>query len=304
MNLNSPITIEALKVLDVIDRRGSYAAAAEELNKVPSALSYVVQKLEEQLDVTLFQKQGRRAVLTPAGRHLLEQGRELLSAIERLAEQTQNIARGYESKLRIAIDTILNRPKVYEVIKTFLDQHPDIEIDIREEALNGSWEVLMKDQVDLVLGGIEPIPINKGIRAEAIGTLELAYVAAPTHPLSQQKGPFSAEELRHQRRVVTHDSAKESITWSRGLHDSNKHFYVPNTNSKRMAQLAGIGIGFLPRHLVSEDLSAGRLIELELTEKHATPNTLYMAWKTVNRGKGLKQLRDLFSSEFKPEGTP
>ena len=85
MNLHSPITIEALKVLDVIDRRGSYAAAAEELNKVPSALSYVMQKLEEQLDVTLFQKQGRRAVLTPAGRHLLEQGRELLNAIERLA---------------------------------------------------------------------------------------------------------------------------------------------------------------------------------------------------------------------------
>jgi DNA-binding transcriptional LysR family regulator len=301
MNLHSPITIEALKVLDVIDRRGSYAAAAEELNKVPSALSYVMQKLEEQLDVTLFQKQGRRAVLTPAGRHLLEQGRELLNAIERLAEQTQNIARGYESKLRIAIDTILNKPNVYEIIKTFLEQHPDIEIDIREEALNGSWEVLMKDQVDLVLGGIEPIPVNKGIRAEAIGNLELVYVAAPFHPLAQGKGSFSAEQLRHERRVVTHDSAKDSITWSRGLHDSNKHFYVPNANSKRMAQIAGIGIGFLPRHLVAEDLSAGRLIELELTEKHTTPNTLYMAWKTVNRGKGLKQLRDLFSSQFTAE---
>lgn len=298
MNLNSPITIEALKVLDVIDRRGSYAAAAEEIDKVPSALSYVVQKLEEQLEVTLFQKQGRRAVLTPAGRYLLEQGRELLISVERLAEQTQNIARGYESKLRIAIDTIINRPGIYAVLKQFLDEHPLIEIDVREEALNGSWEALIKDQVDLLIGGIEPIPVNKGIRAEPIGNLDLAYVVAPSHPLAGQKGPFSAEQLEHERRVVTHDSARESVSWSRGLHNSSKHFYVPNSHSKRLAQLSGIGLGFLPRPLIEEDLQKGRLIELELTEKHSTPSTLYMAWKTVNRGKGLKQLRDLFSSEL------
>ena len=50
----SPITLEALMVIDAIESRGSYAAAAEALDKVPSALSYIVQKLEEQLDVTLF----------------------------------------------------------------------------------------------------------------------------------------------------------------------------------------------------------------------------------------------------------
>lgn len=304
MNLNSPITIEALKVIDVIDRRGSYAAAAEELDKVPSALSYVVQKLEEQLEVTLFQKQGRRAVLTPAGRYLLEQGRELLNSVERLAEQTQNIARGYESKLRLAIDTIINRREVYEVLKQFLDEHPHIEIDVREEALNGSWEALVSDQVDLLLGGIEPIPMNKGIRAEPIGNHDLAYVVAPSHPLAKHSGPVSAEQIEHERRVVTHDSARESVTWSRGLHNSSKHFYVPNANSKRMAQLAGIGLGFLPRQLVAKDLQEGSLIELELTEKNATPSTLYMAWKTVNRGKGLKQLRDLFISELKLQGQP
>ncbi len=50
-----PITVEALLVLDAIESRGSYAAAAEQLNKVPSALSYIVQKLEEQLNVTIFE---------------------------------------------------------------------------------------------------------------------------------------------------------------------------------------------------------------------------------------------------------
>jgi DNA-binding transcriptional LysR family regulator len=93
-----PISIEALMVLDAIEDRGSYAAAAEQLNKVPSALSYVVQKLEEQLQVTLFIRQGRRAILTPAGKHLLTEGRKLLQAVISLSEQTQTIANGWEPK--------------------------------------------------------------------------------------------------------------------------------------------------------------------------------------------------------------
>lgn len=51
------LTLEALRVMDAIDRRGSFAAAADELGRVPSALSYTMQKLEEELDVVLFDVQ-------------------------------------------------------------------------------------------------------------------------------------------------------------------------------------------------------------------------------------------------------
>jgi hypothetical protein len=58
-----PITLDALEVLDAIDRKGSFAAAANALFRVPSAISYTMQKLEQDLDVVLFQKEGRRATL-------------------------------------------------------------------------------------------------------------------------------------------------------------------------------------------------------------------------------------------------
>ena len=54
------LTLEALRVMDAIDRRGSFAAAADELGRVPSALSYTMQKLEEELDVVLFDRSGHR----------------------------------------------------------------------------------------------------------------------------------------------------------------------------------------------------------------------------------------------------
>lgn len=114
-----PISIEALLVLDAIEHRGSYAAAAEQLNKVPSALSYIIQKLEEQLNVTLFVRQGRRAVLTPAGKYLLQEGRKVLNSINLLSEQTQTIANGWESKIRIACDSIIDINPVFLTINDF-----------------------------------------------------------------------------------------------------------------------------------------------------------------------------------------
>ncbi|WP_254774323.1 LysR family transcriptional regulator [Marinobacter sp. AC-23] len=90
--MQTAITIDALKVLDAIDRKGSFAGAASVLFRVPSAISYTVHKLEEDLNVTLFDRSGHRAILTPAGHYLLEEGRTLLEAAENLAHSTRQVA--------------------------------------------------------------------------------------------------------------------------------------------------------------------------------------------------------------------
>jgi len=84
-----------LEVLDAIDRKGSFVAAGNELFRVPSAISYTVQKLEQDLDVVLFRMEGRKAVLTQAGQVLLEQGREILEATERLAVAAKKSHSGF-----------------------------------------------------------------------------------------------------------------------------------------------------------------------------------------------------------------
>lgn len=68
------LSLDALQILDAIDRRGSFAAAGKALHKVPSTISYTVSKLEEDLGVQLFDRVGPRAHLTPAGEALLEEG--------------------------------------------------------------------------------------------------------------------------------------------------------------------------------------------------------------------------------------
>ena len=115
--MHTAITIDALKVLDAIDRKGSFAGAAGELFRVPSAISYTVQKLEEDLDVEIFDRSGHRATLTPAGRYLLNEGRALLEATEALAHTTRQVAQGWETRLRIGFSSLLPEDALFPTIR-------------------------------------------------------------------------------------------------------------------------------------------------------------------------------------------
>lgn len=293
MMMNTPpISIEALLVLDAIEHRGSYAAAAEQLNKVPSALSYIVDKLEEQLNVTLFQRQGRRAVLTPAGKHLLSEGRKVLNAINNLSEQTQTIANGWEPRIRIACDSIIDVTNVFAALQQFLIEHKSIEIDVKEEVMSGTWEALIEDNVDLVIGAPAPVPAQKGIRAVKITDIQNVLVVHPTHPLAKERKPIKPSDLGQYTTVIVHDSAKQSIPWSANLIEGSQRFYVSSVKQKITAILSGIGIGYLPVNLIAEHIKAKKLHVVELIEPRPIQD-LYLAWKITNKGKGLKKLTQL-----------
>ena len=290
---SSPITLEALTVLHAIDQRGSYAAAAEHLNKVPSALSYIVQKLEEQLGISLFVREGRRSVLTPAGRYVLEEGRKILGAVNRVGEQAQTIAHGWEPKLRIGYDTIIDIQTLYPAIAHFLEEHPSIEIDLSEHVMNGSWESIIKDKVDIIIGAPGPVPNHAGLRAIEIDTIDQLLVAPPNHPLTSYQQSVTKEDIANYRTVVVHDSVEQAVARSSNLVEQSHHFYVTTIEQKIQAIKAGIGVGFLPRKRIQTAIEQGTLCPIPTAE--ATPQTtLFMAWKVINKGKGLKTFIEKF----------
>ena len=292
----NPITIEVLETLDAIDRRGSFAKAAEELNKVTSAVSYAIQKLEEQLDIALFQRQGRRSVLTPAGRLILEEGREILQSTARLANKAKEVATGWEPRIRIAVESLQSYATFFGVLNEFLEEHATIEIDVCESVLNGGWEALEQNRVDLIVGSPGPVPLQKGYRAVPLGPADLVPVIAARHELADiADNPEALQaHLPAVRRVVTHDTSIVDVTRSAGLSSDGKKFYVQNIDQKVEAIVAGVGIGHLPRHRIQRQLNSGELKRLELSGDPAHEN--FLAWKISNKGKGLQVLSQRLSA--------
>ncbi len=292
----NPITIEVLETLDAIDRRGSFAKAAEELNKATSAVSYAVQKLEEQLDIALFQRQGRRSVLTPAGRLMLAEGREILQITTRLANKAREVATGWEPRISIAVESHQSYSVFFGVLHEFLEEYSTIEIDVCESVLNGGWEALEQGRVDLLVGSPGPVPLQKGYRALPLTSGDLLPVIASHHPLAGLAGNMEAFEavLPEVRRVTTHDTSMVDVARSEGLSSDGQMFFVQNIDQKLEAIQAGIGIGHLPPHRIQRQLNNGELIPLDLGGDTGPEN--FLAWKISNKGKGLEELTQRLSA--------
>jgi DNA-binding transcriptional LysR family regulator len=180
-------TLEALKVLKAIDQKGSFAAAAEALYKVPSALTYTMQKLETDLGVSLFDRTGQKARLTPAGRLVLNEGQEILHAATRLQEKVQQLDSGWETKLVLAKDTIVPDSPLFEVISEFCQLDKLVEITVIEEALGGGWDALYSQRADIAIGVGGELPKGQ-FNIIPMGSIDFVFVVSSDHPLANYIG--------------------------------------------------------------------------------------------------------------------
>lgn len=284
--MHHAITLDALRVLDAIDRKGSFGAAAEALFKVPSALSYTVQKLESDLGINLFDRTRQRAQLTAAGRLLLEQGRQLLQAANAIEEAVQQLESGWETQLRIAKDTVLPLAPLLQQINAFNLLDKRVAITISEEVLGGTWDALIAERCDLALGASGDLP--KGIfEYRLMGEVEFVFAVAREHPLCLHKGPVDAAAIQAFPTIVVSDSSLSTPARSSGLLESRQIIRVAHADAKIQAQMMGVGVGFLPKHLIQQEIQRGDLVVLDCAVPR--PNIpLYIAWRKKKAGKALE----------------
>ena len=284
------LTLESIAVIDAIARRGSFAAAAAELGKVPSAVTYTVRRLEEDLDVLLFDRRGNRARLTPACEELLTQGRHLLRAADVLTDRVRQVAGGWEVELRIALDAVVCFDRVRPLLEDFYRIGAPTRLRFGHEVLDGGWDALLADRADLALGVASDAPAELlatgRYTMRPLGELRFVYCVAPHHPLAGATVPITADELLRHRAVALGNTARHLPPRSSGLLSGQELLTVASFEQKIAVQIAGLGCGYLPEPFARPHVAAGRLVVRELA--HAQPPaSLRYAWKTSARGKAL-----------------
>jgi DNA-binding transcriptional LysR family regulator len=281
------LSIDSLEVLDAIDRKGSFAGAAQELHRVPSAITYSVRQLEEGLGVELFDRTGHRAVLTEAGRELLAEGRRLLRAAADLECRVQQVARGWESELRIAVDTVIAPQRLYRCLEEFYAQGSGTRLRLTTEVLGGTWDALASGRADLALGAAGDAPSGRNFATQPLGRLRMVLVAAPFHPLCAMPEPLSEAVVAQHRAVSVADSSRLLAPRTVGMLSGRDVLSVPTMEDKAAAHVAGLGVGFLPHALAEREAQAGRLRILR-AEPERAPVDLFVAWRPGDEGNALR----------------
>jgi len=287
------LTLEALTVLEAIDRKGSFAAAADELHRVPSAITYAIQKLEEDLGVLLFDRSGHRASLTDAGRELLREGRQLLQAATELESRVKRVATGYEVELRIAVDDIIPKERLYPLLQDFYREACGTRLRLLTEVYGGAWDALVTGRADLVLGAPGEGPAGGGYSTRPLGTVEWQFMVAPSHPLAQAPEPIPPEEILKYRSIAAADSSRNLPPRTSGLLSGQDVLTVPDMRDKIAFQRAGFGVGYLPVHMVRAEVAAGMLVVKQVLEPKAV-GQVFIAWRTADNGKALRWFLERF----------
>lgn len=282
------LSLDALLVLDAIARKGSFAAAAEELHRVPSAITYTVQKLEQDLDVQLFDRSGHRARLTRAGEELLRDGRYLLRAASDIECRVQRIAKGWETELRIAYNDIIPSERLGSLLSSFYEEAPSTRLRLTAEILGGCWDALFSGRADLVIGAPGESPPETGAAARPFGDVAFIFAVAPGHPLAGAEEPVPTTEVLRYRVVVAADTSRSLAPWTAGLAVGQDTLTVSTMQAKLEAQLHGLGVGFLPFNLARSALESGRLVRKQVEDDTEKVTRLSLAWRSRDTGKALK----------------
>lgn len=242
-----------LAILKEVERLGTLTEAASALCLTQSALSHAIKKLERQLNVKLWNKQGRTLRLTSAGCYLLSVANRLLPQLEHAEEILYQFAKGQRGILRIGMECHPCYQWLLGVVSPFLKQWPDVDVDVKQQFQFGGIGALYSHDIDLL---VTPDPLFKrGLLFLPVFDYELVIVLAEDHRLTNE--PFLIPQHTINETLITYPVPTERLDiYSQFLIPANcapkKHKTIETTDIMLQMVAAGRGITALPDWLVDQ----------------------------------------------------
>jgi len=191
------IDIQPLAILRELDRTGSLTQAADQLHLTQSAVSHAIRRFEQRHGVKLWEREGHRLRLTPAGEYLLGLAMRVLPQLEHGATVLEDYARGRRGTIRVGMECHPCQDWLMRVVDPFLAEWPDVDLDVTTAFQFGGLEALVGHEIDML---VTPDPIDRpGVEYRPVFNYELVLAVAEAHPLARK------------RYVVPKDLANETL---------------------------------------------------------------------------------------------
>lgn len=252
------MTLDQLHVLQSIVKTGSFRAASQELHRAQSAVSYAIRSLETELGFKVFNRDQYRPQLTPQGRAFLRKADDLIFQFGELEETAEFLKRGHEPIIRLAVSALWPLPELAGALKDFILKFPQTEIKIINDVLS-SDELLLQDQADLALGTV----FNEQglLKMEELSKIKMLSLCSAKHPLAKVSEKSLEKELKKYPQIIM-SSTLSSSSRSAAIHNPENVISVQDYFAKKTFLLEGLGWGYMPEHIVKEEIKQKSLVTL------------------------------------------
>ena len=256
-----------LRLLVEIERRGSVSAAAEAVGIGQSSASEHLRLLETAAGQRLVERNGRGSRLTEAGRMLASSANQALAALAAGEEELQALAGLHAGTIHIGASTT---PGVYllpDTLGCFRRDHPNVLVEVEIAATGDILERLLTGRIQLALVG--ETTVDERVELEAFLEDEIVGIAKPG-VLSISKGKVKPDALRSQTLLVREANSSTRQITERGLSEAGvqveRVWELDSSEAIKRAAREGLGIAFLSRYAVAEEVERGELESFRLKE--------------------------------------
>jgi DNA-binding transcriptional LysR family regulator len=257
-------TFDQLRVFLAVVETGSFAAAGRRLHRAVSVISYGIGNLEEQLGLTLFDREStRKPQLTVAGRAVLSEARGISQGVEDLRAKVKGLLEGLEAEVNVAVDVMLPADRLGRILREFAVAYPTVALRLHVEALGAVASLVLGGEAVLGISG----PLGAGVEgldSNSVGSVAMVPVAAPDHELARLERIPTGAGRNYTQLVLTDRSP---LTQGRDFSVmSSRTWRLADLGAKHALLREGIGWGNMPLPLVQPDLIAGTLKRLAMPD--------------------------------------
>ena len=274
-----------LRTFLTVIKQGSFTRAAHELSLTQPAVSGHIAALEEEFGMPLFNRTGKKIVLTDAGSILQKGARDILDRVEDLKGELTDLKALRGGTIRIGASKIIGVYMLPRILMAFRDQFPDIELQISIHSAHTIVGQVEDNAYDLAIVGEGDQIASRNIGVKVIGEDRLVVIAAPNHPLAS-RGMVTIDELGSEpfilsgRLTASLQSLKAQLS-ELGV-NLKSSIEMDEAGAIKRAVEEGAGLAILSRSVVERELIEGRLIELQL-DHQILKRSILMLWRQDRR---------------------
>ncbi|MFO0556101.1 MAG: LysR family transcriptional regulator [Polyangiaceae bacterium] len=257
-------SIEHARALDALVRHGSLQAAARALKKGHPAVLYSLRQLEDLAGLALVDRTGYRLKLTEAGERVLPALRAMLEAERHVRDVVHETKTGWESRLRIVFDGVYPANQLLEVVRELTRDRAPTRLDVIADFLGGVEVAFEREDADLMIS-VVPV-VDQELVVTALSSVRARLVAQANHPLATRR-TVRQEDLEGAV-LLTVRGSDLRLELSTAALEPKSQVVLNDFIAKKAAILAGIGYGWMPEHLVRDELASGQLKPVRFVGGH------------------------------------
>jgi DNA-binding transcriptional LysR family regulator len=262
------VELHSLQVFLTVANEKSFSRAAEKLFRTQPAVSLAIQRLEQELGEKLIDRSGKDLILTDAGRSVLDYARRFQSLQLELENSLAELRDNSAGRLMIGANESTTL-YLLQHIEKYRELYPKVKVQIRRSLSSKLPNELLDGNLEL--GVISYDPADERIKSKVIYTDSLAFVVSPKHRLARRKSvpltelgaeTFIAHNvLSPYRDVVLREFQSHKVPLRMEVE-------MPTIETIRKLVQNDVGVAFLPRMCVVQEIEQGLLCEVKVKEMH------------------------------------